>query len=240
MQEIIIHEKAERIRDVIRYMRRFKNAIIVIYLDEAILDSPILLNHIKDICLLHEAGLKPIIVPGASKRIDQVLSSAGIKWTYHQGSRITTADAMPLIKMAAFDVSNQIMTTFAGEKKTALIGNWVRARSKGVIDGLDHSTSGEIDKLDTTAVKTVLDNGFIPIFPCIGWSAAGKPYNISSIQLAEQVASHLQADKLFYLVSNAEITPHNFLIPNDVNISPEGTVPAMDLEQLDDFLNTTF
>ena len=236
MQETIIHEKAERIRDVVRYMRRFKNAIIVIYIDEAVLDTPLMLNHIKDICLLHEAGLKPIIVPGASKRIDQVLSSAGIKWTYHQGSRITTANAIPLIKMAAFDVSNQIMTAFAGEKKTALIGNWVRARSKGVIDGLDHATSGEIDKLDTDAVRTVLDNGFIPIFPCIGWNATGKPYNISSIQLAEQIASHLQADKLFYLVSNAEIGPKNFSVPEDISVSPDNAIPAMDLEQLDEFI----
>ena len=235
MQETLIHEKAESIRDVVRYMRRFNNAIVVIYIDETVFDSPVMINHIKDICLLHESGLKPIIVPGASKRIDQILSSYGISWTYHQGSRITGSSAMPLIKMAAFDVSNQIMTSLAGEKKTALIGNWVRARSKGVIDGLDHTTSGEIEHLDTNAVLTVLENGFIPIFPCIGWSAAGKPYNISSIQLAQQVASCLHADKLFYLVSNAEITPETFTIPQDISVSPEGTVPAMDLDQLEEF-----
>ena len=236
MQETIVHEKAERIRDVIRYMRRFKNALVIIYIDETIIDSPVFLNHIKDIRLIHEAGLKVIVVPGASKRIDEVLTSSKIGWSYHNGDRITDTDAMPLIKMAAFDVSNQVMTALAGEKKTAVIGNWVRARSKGVIDGFDYATSGEIDKLEISAIRTVLDSGFIPIFPCIGWSAAGKPYNISSVHLAEQIAVHLQADKLFYLVPGAEISTNEFKIPSDIGISQEGTVPALNIEELDSLI----
>lgn len=237
MADSIVSEKAERIRDVIRYIERFKDALVVIYIDEELLDSNIFLNHIKDICLIHEVGLKVIVVPGASKRIDQVLTDANLKWTIHNNSRITSPEAMPLIKMAAFDVSNQIMTALAGEKKTAVIGNWVRARSKGIIDGFDYGTSGEIDKLQTDSIKTVLDNGFIPIFPCIGWSLTGKPYNISSIELSKQIAVHLKADKLFFLVPNAKITTDSFIIPETIGRSLENTIPAMNLEEVDDFLN---
>ncbi|MCR5762551.1 MAG: GNAT family N-acetyltransferase [Treponema sp.] len=236
MEPSVIHDKAERIRDVIRYIQRFKNAIIVIYLDDKLIDSPLFLRHIKDISLLHETGLKVIIVPGAAKRIDEILTSSGIHWTMHRGCRITRQEAMPLIKMAAFDVSNRVMTALAGEKITALIGNWVRARGRGVIDGLDYGTIGEIDKLQTEAIETVLQSGFIPIFPCIGWSLAGKPYNISSILLSQQIAIHLHADKLFYLVPGASISSEEFKIPNSLGISPEGTVPAMNLEEVDEFL----
>ena len=140
--------------------------------------------------------------------------------------------------MAAFDVSNQVMTALAGEKKTAVIGNWVRARGKGVINGIDYGTSGEIDKLQDDSIRTVLNNGFIPIFPCIGWSAAGKPYNISSTELAEQIAAHLQADKLFFLLPDAEISKTTFTIPKSIGLSPEGTVPALSLSELDLFLQT--
>ena len=191
-----------------------------------------------DICLIHEAGLKVILVPGAAKRISEILTEAKIQWSFHNNCRITPPQAMPLIKMAAFDVSNQIMTSFAGEKVTSVIGNWVRARSKGVIDGFDYGTSGEIDKLQIDAVKTILDNGFIPIFPCIGWSAAGKPYNISSVQLSQQIAIHLKADKLFYMVSDAEISSDNFTIPENIGTSAEGTVPAMNIEEVDQFIET--
>ncbi len=238
MNEVLIHEKADRIRDVIRYIKKFRNAVVVVYLDDRLLDSPNFSSHIRDICLIHEAGLKVILVPGAAKRISEILTEAKIQWSFHNNCRITPPQAMPLIKMAAFDVSNQIMTSFAGEKVTSVIGNWVRARSKGVIDGFDYGTSGEIDKLQIDAVKTILDKGFIPIFPCIGWSAAGKPYNISSVQLSQQIAIHLKADKLFYMVSDAEISSDNFTIPENIGTSAEGTVPAMNIEEVDQFIET--
>ena len=73
MEENLIHEKAERIRDVIRYIKRFKNALVVIYIDDKLIDIPHFLNHIRDICFIHEAGLKIILVPGASKKINIAL-----------------------------------------------------------------------------------------------------------------------------------------------------------------------
>ena len=231
-----IPRRAERIRDVIRYIRRFKNATVVIYIDDALLASPLFTSHIRDICLIHEAGLQVLIVPGARNRIDQVLNEAKIEWSIKDGCRIADEDAMPLIKMAAFDVSNRIMTALAGEKRTAVIGNWVRARGKGVLNGVDFATSGEIDKLQDDAIQTVLDSGFIPIFPCIGWSQTGKPYNISSLSLAEQIASHLKADKLFFMMPDTEITSREFFIPEGIGLSAEDCVPAMNLEELELFL----
>ena len=232
-----IPRRAERIRDVIRYIRRFKNATVVIYIDDALLDSPLFTSHIRDICLIHEAGLQVLIVPGARNRIDQVLTESKIPWTIQNGCRITDENAMPLIKMAAFDVSNRIMTALAGEKRTAVIGNWVRARGKGVLDGVDFATSGEIDKLQDDAIQTVLNSGFIPIFPCIGWSQTGKPYNISSLSLSEQIASHLHADKLFFMLPNTEITSRDFIIPDSIGLSAEGCIPAMNLEELEIFMS---
>ena len=236
MQEKPILEKAERIRDVIRYIKRFKNAAVVIHIDDDIIDSPLFVSHIRDIALIHQAGLRVIIVPGARKKIDEVLSQNGISWTFEHGCRITPNEAIPLIRNAAFDAANVVMTSLAGENLTAVIGNWVRARGKGVLSGVDFGTAGEIDKLDDSTIQTVLDNGFIPIFPCIGWSLAGKPYNISSIQLASQIAIHLQADKLFFLLPNAELSENYFTIPSDIGLSPEGCIPAMNLEELDEFL----
>lgn len=234
MQEII--EKARQIRDVIRYIKFFKNAVAVIHLDDEIIDSPVLRNHLHDISLIHEAGLQVIIVPGARKRINEVLTQAGLSWKMQDGSRIVQSDAMPLIKMAAFDVSNTIMNNLAGENLTAVIGNWVKARSKGVINGVDYGSSGEIDKLQIDVIQQTLNDGFVPIFPCIGWSAVGKPYNISSRSLAQQIAVHLQADKLFYVLPDTEISSEEFNIPHNINVSPEGNIPAMNLEEVNDFI----
>lgn len=236
MEESAIIEKAERIRDVIRYIKRFKNASIVIHIDNEIIDSPLFVSHIRDIAMIHQAGLKVIIVPGARIKIDNILSQNKISWTYKNGVRITTPETISLIKNAAFDTANIVMTSLAGENLTAVIGNWVRARGKGVLSGIDYGTAGEIDKLNDEAINTVLESGFIPIFPCIGWSLNGKPYNISSAQLAAQIATHIHADKLFFLLPNAEISKETFKIPSELGLSSDGNVPAMNIEELDDFI----
>ena len=115
MEESTLIENAERIRDVIRYIKRFKNAAIVIHIDNEIMDSPLFVSHIRDIAMIHQAGLKVIIVPGARLKIDEALSKNGISWSYKNGARITSPDAMPLIKNAAFDAANIVMTSLAGE-----------------------------------------------------------------------------------------------------------------------------
>lgn len=229
-------KKAENVRDVIRYLQKFKNALLVIYLDDKTISSPLFSSHIRDIALLHQAGLKVVLIPGARRRIDEVLNNAKIKWTYHENFRVTSADAMPLIKMAAFDVSNTVMTSLAANNITAVIGNWVRARGKGVLGGFDFGTAGEIDKLETEAIRTVLNDGFIPIFPCIGWNAAGHPYNISSMLLAKQVAMNLKADKLFFMMFKEEIAAGKYVIPEGFALSETGNIPAMDLQEVDKFL----
>ena len=222
---MVTNQKAENVRDVIRYLQKFKNALVVIYLDDKTIESLLYSSHIRDIALLHEAGLQVVIIPGARSRIDEVLTSSKIDWCYHENTRVTTDDAMPLIKMAAFDVSNTIMTSLAANSITAVIGNWVRSRGKGVIDGFDYGTAGEIDKLEVEAIKTVLNHGFIPIFPCIGWNSIGHPYNISSMLLAQQVAVNLKADKLFYVTQGGGL------------YNADSNVPAMTLEEVDDFIN---
>lgn len=236
MQENPRNIKAQHIRDVIRYIQHFKDATLVIYLDDEVIDSPLFSSHIRDIAIIHQAGIKVCIVPGARKRIDEILSSSNISWEYKDGVRITEEKAMPQIKMAAFDISNIVMTSLAAHQITATIGNWVRARSKGVLEGTDYGTAGEIDRLQTEAIRNTLDNGFIPIFPCIGWNSNGKPYNISSVSLAKEIAINLKAEKLFFVLKNAEINFRNFVIPEQIGLSEFGDIPALNLQELELFL----
>lgn len=229
-------QKAQNIRSVIRYLQKFKNALVVIYLDDEIISSPLFSSHMSDVKILHQAGIKVILVPGSRKRIDQVLSSFNLKSEFKNNIRITSEDAMPQIKMAAFDSSNIVMTSLAAHQISATIGNWVRARAMGIIDGIDYGSAGVIDKLQTDSIKAILDDGIIPIFPCIGWSLTGKPYNISSTILAEEIAISLKADKLFFLMNDSEITSENFEIPENVGLSEDYEVPALNLSELQEFL----
>lgn len=231
-----LSESAKQIRDVINYIKIFKDALAVIHIDDQIIDSALLPSLIHDIALIHQAGLKVIVAPGARKQISEILDGAKIEWKIQNGSRVAPESAMPLIKTAAFDVANTIMNHLAGENRTAVIGNWVKARAKGVLDGTDYGTAGEIDKLKIDVIKQTLDDGFIPIFPCIGWNDLGKPYNISSAELAQQIACGLKAQKLFYILPDPKISKNEFSLPDTVHLSDDGNIPAMNLAEAEEIL----
>ena len=89
-----LFSKAENIRDVLRYVRKFKNTTVVIYIDDRIIHSSLFISHIKDICSIHETGIQVIIIPGARQRIDQVLEQASIPWTMKDDIRLTNAHAL--------------------------------------------------------------------------------------------------------------------------------------------------
>ena len=226
----------EGIRDVIRYIRKFKGSTIVIRMDDDVVDSPLFSSHIHDLALLHETGIRIVLIPGAHEHISRVLDSYGIAWKIENTIRITSDEGMNFIKMAAFDVSNRIMTRLSAEGLTAVIGNWVRARGRGVLDGTDFGSAGLVDKIQLDSLLTALEDGFIPIIPCIGWTSTGKPYNISSTELAVATATALKAGKLFFLGSGNTISIDDFTIPESASLSPEGRLAALSVESIDEFL----
>lgn len=232
--EAMMH--TERIRDVIRYIKKFKGSTIVIRLDDDVVDSPLFAGHMHDLALLVETGIRIVIIPGAQNHISRVLDSYGIAWTMHDGIRVTGEDGMNFIKMAAFDISNRIMTRLSAEHLTAVIGNWVRARGRGVVDGIDYGSAGIVEKIQLESLNRALDDGFVPIIPCIGWTATGRPYNIASTELAVATAVALKAEKLFFVGSGANISVDDYDIPPDAAISPEGRMAAIAVEDIDSFI----
>ncbi len=228
--------QTERIRDVIRYIRKFKGSTVVIRLDDDVVDSPLFAGHIHDLSLLYETGMRVVLVPGAKRHISSVLDSYGIPWKMHEGVRITGEEGMNFIKMAAFDISNRIMTRLSAEGMTAVIGNWVRARGKGVVDGVNYGSAGIVDKIQLESLTRALSDGFIPIIPCIGWTSTGRPYNISSTELAVVTAVSLKAEKLFFLACGATIEVSDFDIPKTASLSPEGRLAAISVDDIDSFI----
>ncbi|MCR4627444.1 MAG: amino-acid N-acetyltransferase, partial [Treponema sp.] len=83
--EIERHKKAEQIRSVIRYIKKFKNSVVVIYIDDEIINTPLFSGHIRDISFIHQAGLNVVIVPGARNHIDKTLRAQNILWQTKNG-----------------------------------------------------------------------------------------------------------------------------------------------------------
>ena len=226
----------EVIREVFTYINRFKGKTFVIKIDNDIIDYeyfPILL---KDISILHQSGIKIIIVPGARNRIDEVLTQYNIISKFHNGIRITDSKMISFVKMAAFDVSNKIMTGLSGNNVNALVGNWVRAKTLGIVDGVDLINSGTVDKIQEEPLVKVMENSFIPIFPCIGWNSSGKSYNISSDELAVSISELIGAEKLFFITSDPVLKSDNYKFPANSGIAHEGRISRMNINLVEKFL----
>jgi len=235
MQKMVLKEQVEIIRQAFGYIDQFKGETFVIKISSELIESPFIPVLIKDLVLLHRMGIKVIIVPGARSRIDEVLATYHMESKKINGVRISPPESIPFIKMAAFDVSNKIMTVLAECGANAVIGNWVKARSIGVRDGVDFMSSGIVERLKTDILKNALDDNLIPIFPNIGWSARGTPYNLSSNELAHTISVSLKAAKLFFLTNGARLVASDYTVPEGAVIADDGTITQFTVEDAGKF-----
>ncbi|MDA3938575.1 MAG: amino-acid N-acetyltransferase [Spirochaetia bacterium] len=227
----------EVIREVFAYINRFRGKAFVIKIDNDIIDYEYFPVLLKDLSILHQAGIRIIIVPGARNRIDEILNQYNINSSFHNGIRITDSEMISFVKMAAFDVSNKIMTALSGNNVNALVGNWVKAKSIGIVDGVDYLNSGAVEKIQKEPLLKVMENSFVPIFPCIGWNANGKPYNISSDDLAISISELIGAEKLFFISSNPVLKSDKYNFPANFGVSYEGRISRIKMEIVDSFLD---
>jgi len=234
--EQFLQGQVDTIRQSFGYVRQFRNAIFVIKIDSAIIRDPHFPILIRDVVLLHNAGIKIVLIPGTRMRINEILTSFDISYQTENGVRITSDESIPFVKMAAFDVSNKLMTLLAENSANAVIGNWIRARAIGVRDGIDFMSTGQIDKVDGASIRKLIDDDMIPIFPNIGWSLTGKPYNISSNELALRISSELGAEKLFFITKHGGISGDGLSLPTSVKQNESGFISQLTAKDAEEML----
>jgi amino-acid N-acetyltransferase len=217
-------DETDLIREVFVYAHRFMKSVFVFRIGARLMDNPGFTGLVSDLALLHENGIRIILVPSGGARIDELLAIYGIRTERVDGLRISTPEAMPLIEMAAFDTATRLMNQLARNKVEAVVGNWVRARSYGVRNGVDFQATGVVDKVNVDLIERSLEDDFVPILPCIGWSAIGEPYNISSIELATELAIGLKARKLFFLTEGELFASGGIVLPKEGVASREGAM----------------
>ena len=218
------------IREAFHYQSRFEGSTMVFKIDFPVTEDPGFPYLVKDLALLAQTGFRVLIVPGAKEWIDAVLARHGIVSSYTacgglaSPTRITTANAIPFVEMAAFHVATRFMTFLSGSRVDAVIGNFVRARGLGVLDGIDMEHTGTVDKMFAESMGRLLNLGMVPILPCIGWSPSGKPYNVPSDEIALAAARALGAVKFFIVSAHSGLRAGAFTLPENLETRPDGTL----------------
>jgi acetylglutamate kinase len=197
-------EKAGVLIDAIPYIRKFTGITVVIkYGGSAMVDERLRKSTVNDIALLKYLGLRPVVVHGGGKEITAMLDKLGKETRFVDGLRVTDAETAKIAEMV---LSGSIGKSLVEDLEVVGVqavsiggkdGHTLLARKKQ--GGPDLGFVGEVEKVDTTLLSTLMDSGFVPVIAPVGVDANSQTYNINADYAASAVAGALHAQKLVYI-----------------------------------------
>ena len=201
--------KAETLIKALPWLERFHGKTVVIkYGGHAMTDESLRHSFAEDVVFLRYAGLKPVIVHGGGPQINEALARNGIESTFTAGLRVTTPEAMEVVRMVLTGQVQRDVVGLINRHGPFALGmsgedaNLLTAeRKKAVVDGepVDIGQVGESVEVEVGAVRALLDDGRIPVISSIARGDDGEIYNVNADTAAAALAVALDAAKLVVL-----------------------------------------
>ncbi len=202
---------ANTLLDAFPFIKEFYGQTVVIkYGGSAQIDPLLKENFAKDIALLYFVGLKPVIVHGGGKRINEYLDKLNIKTEFLDGQRITNKETMEIVEMVLSGLINKEITSLLNSHGVKAIGingkdaNFLKAIPK---DEGKFGYTGNITKVDSSVINKLLDENFIPVIAPIasGNSTGHIGYNINADLAASKISVALKAKKVIFLTDTTGV-----------------------------------
>jgi len=165
-------------------------------------------NVIHDIALLNSLGVRLVLVHGSRPQIASRLAERKIQTTFHDGLRITDSQVLECATEAAGALRAQIEALLSmglpnspmhGAQVRVCSGNFITARPLGIHEGIDYQNTGVVRNVDVDSINHQLNNNSIVLLSPLGYSPTGEIFNLALDDIASQVASALEADKLIIM-----------------------------------------
>lgn len=203
------HLIAEVLGEALPYIDFLKNKMLVIKLGGSTLEHQRII--LQDIVWLRALGVYPILVHGGGPYITQWLTKLNIPTRFENGLRVTNAQVLEIVRMVLLGQVNQglvLMVSQMGGKAIGLSGTdggMVRAHIADQALGF----VGEIEAVDPTPLKALIQEGYIPVIAPLGEGPDGSCLNINADLVAAHIAGALNAEKLIFLSNVAGICDAN-------------------------------
>ncbi len=204
-------ELVEGFRHSVPYINAHRGKTFVIMLGGEAIEHENFSNIVNDIGLLHSLGIRLVVVYGARPQIDANLAEHHHEPVYHKQTRVTDAKTLELVKQAAGMLQLEITARLsmslnnhpaAGAHINVVSGNFIIAQPLGVDDGVDYCHSGRIRRIDEEAIHRQLDSGAIVLMGPVAVSVTGESFNLTSEEIATQLAIKLKAEKMIGFCSS--------------------------------------
>jgi acetylglutamate kinase len=208
-------EQAEILMQALPHMLRYDEAIIVVkYGGHAMGDEAKGRDFARDMVLLEQSGVNPVVVHGGGPQIGSMLEKLGIKSQFSGGLRVTDKATVEIVEMVlAGSINKQIVGTINAQGGRAVglcgkDGNMVLARKvaprgnpsdREIGDVVDLGFVGEPDKVDVTVLDQILGRELIPVLAPVAQGADGETYNVNADTFAGAIAGALRAKRLLLL-----------------------------------------
>jgi acetylglutamate kinase len=213
--EISPQNQARILSEALPHMQRYDEETIVIkYGGHAMGDEAVARSFARDIVLLEQTAINPVVVHGGGPQIEAMLKKAGVQSQFAGGLRITDAKTLEIVEMVLAGSINKQIVGFinaAGGKAIGLCGkdgNMVIAKkaTRRVVDPdsniekvVDLGFVGEPDKVDLTVLNVVLGRELIPVLAPVAASADGGTFNVNADTFAGAIAGALKARRFLLL-----------------------------------------
>jgi amino-acid N-acetyltransferase len=189
------------LREILRYVPRFRDKVFVIAVDGAIVEHDNFRNLLLDIALLRSLRIGVALVHGAGHQIRRLAEQSGQTPSNIDGTGITDAATLQLALTAANRVTHELLEGLSANDLRGACGNAVVAHPAGILQGVDHQHTGRVERIDTTLLQALLTQDIVPVIPPLGVDGEGRSYRLNSDGVAVEVARALQAVKLIYLTT---------------------------------------
>ncbi len=218
IEEYIQADPAEQARILVHalpYMRRYAGATVVVkYGGHAMGEQDLAMGFGRDIALLKQVGVNPVVVHGGGPQINAMLSRLAIQSTFVDGLRVTDAAMVEVVEMVLSGTVNKHIAGLINAAGALAVGisgrdgGLIRARklSRTVKDPgsriereLDLGFVGEPAEIDVRVIHALTGAGIIPVIAPVGYGDDGHIYNINADTVAGAVAGALGAKRLLML-----------------------------------------
>ncbi len=189
------------LREILRYVPRFRDRVFVIALDGAVVEDENFRNLLLDIALLRSLSIRVALVHGAAHQIHRLADRMNITPSNLDGSGVTDPDTLQLALMAANRVSHELLEGLTACDLRGAVTNALTAHPAGILQGVDYQHTGRVERVDVTLLHTLLGSDIVPVIPPIGTDGEGRSYRLNSDNVAVEVARAMQAVKLIYLTT---------------------------------------
>jgi len=208
-------QQARILAEALPYMQRYDEAVVVVkYGGHAMGKEGLAREFARDIVLLEQIAINPVVVHGGGPQIEAMLKKVGVQSHYAAGHRVTDEKTLEIVEMVLAGSINKQMVGYineAGGKAVGLCGkdgNMVIARklTRTIVDPdseiekvIDLGFVGEPDKVDITVLEQVLGRKLIPVLAPVAAAADGGTFNVNADTFAGAIAGALKAKRLLLL-----------------------------------------